>query len=101
MALRAKETSHIPVKAGNNVHHVVPHTINKRNLTDDEIELQLRVVRPIEDRVMIEVHDGENRIARKAARYARPGEMLTLVLKERHFADVEKADSLTVDVNPR
>lgn len=101
MALRAKETSHIPVKAGNNVHHVVPHTINKRNLTDDEIELQLRVVRPIEERVMIEVHDGENRIARKAARYARPGEMLTLVLKERHFADVEKADSLTVDVNPR
>ena len=101
MALKAKESAHIPVKAGNNVHHVVPHTINKQNLADDEIELQFRVVRPIEDRVMIEVHDGENRIARKAARYARPGEMLTLVLKDRHFADVEKADSLTVDVNPR
>jgi len=99
-SVRVKESSHIPVKAGNNVHHVVPHSINKTNLSDEQIELQLRVRQPVEDTVLIEVHDGENRIARKGALYARPGEMLTVVLKERHFADVEKADSLTVDVNP-
>jgi succinate dehydrogenase/fumarate reductase flavoprotein subunit len=100
-SIRTKETALIPVKAGNNVHHVVPHTINKRNLSNEDIELQLRVLKPVEDRVMIEVHDGENRIARKIARYARPGEMITVVLKEQHFADVEKANCLTVDVNPR
>lgn len=101
MAQRASESAHIPVIAGNNVHHVVPHTINKRNLENDEIELQFRVLSPVEDKVMIEVHDGENQIARRSVRYVRPGEMNTLVLKPRHFADVEKANSLTVDVNPR
>jgi thioredoxin reductase len=101
MALRALETAHIPVVAGNNVHHVVPQSINVRSLAEDEIELQLRVNKPIEERVMIEVHDGKNQIARKAARYARPGEMNSITLKVKHFADVEKASSLTVDINPQ
>jgi len=101
MALRAFESDHIPVLAGNNVHHVVPQTIDKRSLEDEEIELQLRVRAPVEARVMIEVHDGKNQIARRAARYARPGEMNTITLKPKIFADVEKASSITVDVNPR
>ena len=101
MALRASEVDRIPVLAGNNVHHVVPQTINKSSLEDEEIELQLRVRTPIEDRVMIEVHDGQNQIARRLARYARPGEMNTITLKPKNFADVEKASSITVDVNPR
>jgi NADPH-dependent 2,4-dienoyl-CoA reductase/sulfur reductase-like enzyme len=100
-ALRAIETAHIPVIAGNNVRHVVPQSINKLSLEDDEIELQFRVRSPIESRVMIEVHDGENQIARKAARYARPGEMNTITIKPKNFADIEKAASITVDVNPR
>jgi len=97
----ASESTHIPVIAGKNVHHVVPQTINKYSLEDDEIELQFRVLNPIEAKVMIEVHDGKNQIARRLARYVRPGEMNTLVLKPRHFADIEKATSITVDVNPR
>lgn len=101
MALRASTEAHIPVLAGNNVHHVVPQTINKRSLEDEEIELQFRVRTPVEDRVMIEVHDGKNLIARRSARYARPGEMNTITLKPKNFADVEKASSITVDVNPR
>ncbi|MEA3327060.1 MAG: NAD(P)/FAD-dependent oxidoreductase [Chloroflexota bacterium] len=101
MALRASESAHIPVIAGNNVHHVVPQTINKFSLEEDEIELQLRVRAPVEARVMIEVHDGKNQIAHRAARYARPGEMNTITLKPKIFADVEKASSITVDVNPR
>jgi NADPH-dependent 2,4-dienoyl-CoA reductase/sulfur reductase-like enzyme len=101
MALRASEEVHIPVLAGNNVHHVVPQTINKRSLEDEEIELQFRVRMPVEDRVMIEVHDGKNQIARRLARYARPGEMNTITLKPKNFADVEKASSITVDVHPR
>jgi len=101
MELRAKESAHIPVIAGNNVHHVVPQSINVRSLEDNEIELQLRVRKPIEDRVLIEVHDGKNQIARRGARYARPGEMNTIKLKPSNFADIENATSLTVDVNPR
>lgn len=100
-AIRASESDHIPVIAGKNVHHVVPQTINKRSLEDEEIELQLRVLKPIEERTLIEVHDGKNQITRRLVRYVRPGEMNTIVLKPRHFADIEKASSLTVEVNPR
>ena len=101
MALRDREAAHIPVKAGKNVHHVVPQSINTRVLEQEEIELQLRVLKPIEDRTVIEVHDGNNQIVRKVFRYVRPGEMNTIKLKPSHFADVEKASSLTIDVNPR
>jgi hypothetical protein len=99
--IRASESDHIPVIAGKNVHHVVPQTINKRSLEDEEIELQLRVLRPIEERTIIEVHDGKNQITRKLERYVRPGEMNTVMLKPRHFADIEKASSIIVEVNPR
>jgi len=101
LAQRAEEAAHIPIIAGKNIHHVVPQTINKLSLQDDDIELQMRVLKPIEDRVMIEVHDGKNQITRKIERYVRPGEMNTVKLRKRHFADVEKASSLTVDVNPQ
>jgi hypothetical protein len=101
MALRAGEAAHIPVNAGNNVHHVVPQSINKRVLEQEEIELQLRVLKPIEDRTIIEVHDGTNQIVRRVVRYVRPGEMNTIKLKPSHFTDVEKASSITVDVNPQ
>ena len=101
MALRASETAHIPIIAGKNVHHVVPQSINVRSLEEEEIELQLRVLKPIEDRTYVEVHDGENQIARRLMRYVRPGEMNTITLKPSHFADVEKASSITVDVYPR
>lgn len=101
LAQRAEEAAHIPIIAGKNIHHVVPQTINKRSLQDNDIELQMRVLKPIEDRVMIEVHDGNNQITRKIERYVRPGEMNTVKLRTRHFADVEKASSLTVDVIPQ
>ena len=101
MALRASENAHIPVIAGKNVHHVVPQSINVHSLEEEEIELQLRVLKPIEDRSYVEVHDGENQIARRLVRYVRPGEMNTIMLKPSHFADVEKASSITVDVYPR
>ncbi len=101
MVLRASEKAHIPINAGNNVHHVVPQSIDTLSLEENEIELQLRVTKPIEERVMIEVHDGENQIARRAARYARPGEMNTIKLKPESFKDVLKASSLTVEVNPQ
>ena len=101
LAQRAEEAAHIPIIAGNNIHHVVPQTINKHSLQENDIELQMRVLKPIEARVMIEVHDGKNQITRKIERYVRPGEMNTVKLRQRHFADVEKASSLTVDVVPQ
>jgi len=49
----------------------------------------------------VEVHDGENLITRKAERYVRPGEMVTVILKTKNYADVAKSRQLTIDINPR
>lgn len=99
--LRQQQTRYIPLNAGNNVRYVVPHVLDKANLEQNEIRLQMRVRQPMEQPVWVEVHDQNNLVARKGERYVRPGEMVTVVLKPRHFADVEKAESLTISVTPR
>ncbi len=81
--------------------YVVPHKLDKSTLEAEDVRLQMRVTRPIEQPVWVEVHDGENLITRKAERYVRPGEMVTVVLKTKNYADVSKASKLTIDINPR
>ena len=99
--LRKQQTRYIPLVAGNNIRYVVPHVLDKANLEQNEIRLQMRVRQPMEQPVWVEVHDQNNLIARKGERYVRPGEMVTVIMKPRHFADVEKAESLTISVTPR
>ena len=101
ISLRNTEARYIPLKAGKNVRYVVPHKLDKSSLAQEDIRLQMRVTRPIEQPVWIEVHDGENLITRKAEKYVRPGEMVTVVLKTKNYSDVSKANSLTIDINPR
>jgi len=99
--IRKKETDYVPLIAGDNVRYIVPQILDKRNLEEHEIRLQMRVTQPIEQPVWVRAHDKENLIARKGERYVRPGEMVTLVLKQKHYTDIEKAESLTIDVAPR
>ncbi len=98
---REKEIRSIPMLAGDNVRYVVPHRLVKSHFAQDEIRLQMRVKNPIEEPVWVEVHDGSNLITRKAEQYVRPGEMVTVELKPKHFADIEKAQSLTVNIHTR
>ena len=70
----------IPIRSGENVHHVVPQHICAESLKDADIKLQLRVKQPVEDPVWVEVRKGANLVARRAERYARPGEMITVTL---------------------
>jgi NADPH-dependent 2,4-dienoyl-CoA reductase/sulfur reductase-like enzyme len=99
--VRRLEIRHVPLKAGNNVRYIVPHELLKDSLSEGDVRLQLRVRQPIEAPVWIEVHTEEKLVARKAERYVRPGEMVTMVLSPRHYDDVDAADSLTVSVTPR
>jgi len=99
--LRTQNIRYVPLIPGNNVRYIVPHVLDKANLEQNEIRLQMRVRQPMEQPVWVEVHDQNNLVARKGERYVRPGEMVTVVLKPRHFADVEKAESLTISVTPR
>ena len=91
----------IPVKAGENVRYVVPHTLNPDHLADGEIRIQMRVRQPIESPVWVEVRSGENLLHRKAEPYARPGEMVTIPLKPALLDEVKAAGELTVAIVKR
>lgn len=97
----AKEEKYVPTAAGKNVHHVVPHLVSPTTLTEDKVELQLRVTQPLEEPVRVLVHDRENLITRKLERYARPGEMIAIPLRERDYDAVRKAEELKVSVVPK
>ena len=102
-ALAEKERSarYIPLVPGKNVRYIVPHKLDKQALEKGDISLQMRVTKPIEEDVWMEVHGEENSIVRRSERYVRPGEMVTIVLKPRMAAEVEKAGRLTVDIYPK
>jgi NADPH-dependent 2,4-dienoyl-CoA reductase/sulfur reductase-like enzyme len=92
----------IPLKAGENIRYVVPHTLNPAHLADETIRLQMRVSAPIEEKVRVTVEDQDHDVIAKANNpYARPGEILTLAIKPKAFDDVRKAESLTVNVRTR
>jgi NADPH-dependent 2,4-dienoyl-CoA reductase/sulfur reductase-like enzyme len=91
----------VPTQTGANVRYVVPHKVNPESLTEGPVMLQMRVVRPIEAPVRIEVHDGETLVARASGRYARPGEMVSVKLRSRDYDAVRQAEALQVSVTRR
>jgi thioredoxin reductase len=99
--VRSREIRHIPLLAGENVRYVVPHELYKDSLAENEVRLQLRVTKPIEAPVWVEVRSGGHLVNRKAEPYARPGEMVTVKLLPRHFDEVDKASSLTIAIVQR
>lgn len=98
---RNKEIRTIPTKPGKNVRYVVPQHILKDNLQENDISLQLRVRQPIESPARVIVKSGDEEIARKNEMYARPGEMITIKLRPKHYDIVNQADTITVEVIER
>ena len=101
LASKAAEQRYTPVKAGKNVRYVVPHKLDKQTLEQEDVHLQMRVTKPIEEDVWVEVRGENNSIVRRSERYVRPGEMVTVVLRPAHYAEVCKACSLTIDLYPK
>jgi NADPH-dependent 2,4-dienoyl-CoA reductase/sulfur reductase-like enzyme len=100
-AERKRTTGQVKLQAGDNVRYVVPHVMDKEALAQSDQRLQMRVVKPIEEKVWIEILDGQNLVARKGQRYARPGEMVTVDLPQKAYDAVQKADHLIVRVVKR
>jgi thioredoxin reductase len=88
----------VPTAPGQNIRYVVPHKIDPETLTQEEIMLQMRVTEPIEEAVLVRVTDGDTLIAKKRERYVRPGEMVSLKLRERDYDAVRQAKELKVSV---
>ncbi|UCC77361.1 MAG: FAD-dependent oxidoreductase [Anaerolineales bacterium] len=101
IAERKRAARQVQLKAGENVRYVVPHVMDKEALAEEDQKLQMRVVNPIEQKVWVQVMDGEDLVARKGQRYARPGEMVTVKIPQNAYDAVQKADALTVNVVPR
>jgi len=95
------EHSHIPVLAGENVRYVVPHRLCPAHLSEGDIRLQMRVRQPIEKPVWVEVRQGDNLLTRKGEPYARPGEMVTISIKQALMDEVSKSKEITVAVVDR
>jgi len=95
---KAKEIRHIPLKAGENVRYVVPHSLDKESLAEGDIRLQMRVKIPMEEPVWVEARNGDKLVSRKLERYVRPGEMVTFVLAQKTYEDVKNASAITLTV---
>ncbi|MEL7626408.1 MAG: FAD-dependent oxidoreductase [Anaerolineaceae bacterium] len=101
LAEKAREARYIPLVPGKNVRYIVPHKLDKKALEQGDISLQMRVTKPIEEDVWLEVRGDDNSIVKRSERYVRPGEMVTIVLKPRMAAEVEKTGRLIVDIYPK
>jgi hypothetical protein len=99
---KAAQVDHLSLNAGENIRYVVPHTIDRESLKNEPTRLQLRVTRPIEERVRLTVEDEQgNVLAKKAEPYARPGEIITMEIKPDAFDMVQKAGELKVHLKVR
>ncbi|MEN4011317.1 MAG: FAD-dependent oxidoreductase [Bellilinea sp.] len=96
-----RERRHVPLRTGENVRYVVPHTIDRETLSESRIRLQLRVGRPIEAPVWVEVRMGDHLVTRRGEPYARPGEIITMDIPIKAYDDVQSADELVVGVIKR
>jgi len=99
---KAAADQQVALTAGENIRYVVPHKINKSHLAEEEVRLQMRAITPIEERVLVTVEDQTGEvIAKKGEAYARPGEILSLVIKPKAYESIQKATQLTVHVRKR
>ncbi|MBC7250033.1 MAG: FAD-dependent oxidoreductase [Anaerolineae bacterium] len=98
IAERKRTARQVKLQPGDNIRYIVPHVMDKESLAESDQRLQMRVIKPIEEKVWVEVLDGENLVTRKSQRYVRPGEMVTVDIPQKAYDAVQKADTLTVRV---
>jgi hypothetical protein len=79
----------------------VPQAVDPETLAEGTVMLQMRVTQPLEKPVRLEVRDGDNIITRQSLRYARPGEMVSVTLRNQHYDQVRGAKELRVHIVPR
>ncbi len=97
----ASASATIPIKAGENVRYVVPHTLQPDHLIESDIRVQMRVQKPIEKPVWVEVRSGEKLLHRKGEPYARPGEMITIPIKSKLMDEVKASSQLSIAIVER
>ncbi|MRR30788.1 pyridine nucleotide-disulfide oxidoreductase, partial [bacterium] len=92
------QSSSIPVTAGENVRYAVPQTLRPDHLATGDIRIQFRVRTPLEFPVWVELRGNGKLLTRKPEPYARPGEMVTIVLKSNLLDEVKNCKEISVAV---
>lgn len=87
------------VRPGEGVRSVVPQRL--RLPADGDIELTLRVRRPVEQRCRLVLRADGKTIARRALEYARPGEMTSMRLGERAASAIRPGGNVVVELEER
>ena len=98
IAERKRAARRVKLQPGDNIRYIVPHVMDKESLAESKQRLQMRVIKPIEERVWVEVLAGDELVTRKGQRYVRPGEMVIVDIPQEAYDTVQKADALTVRV---
>ena len=93
-----EKSEFVKLVPGNNIHHIVPQYLKKDALQNGPIKLMMRVIKPLEEKVWVELSDGKNLITRKLERYVRPGEMVILTVPQKAYDEVKKAKELIVSI---
>ncbi len=86
----------VRLEAGHNVRHIVPHMVHPRTLAEEPVMLNYRVRQPVEKPVRVEARLGERVLTSRRYRYARPSEMLALVLRSELATHLTGRDTLAL-----
>ncbi|MGC9359208.1 MAG: NAD(P)/FAD-dependent oxidoreductase [Anaerolineae bacterium] len=93
----SRDDGYVPVRPGENVHHVVPQRV-RRERPRDGLTLALRVMRPIEAPAVMTVRADGELLVRRRLRYARPSEMLIIEVSPSKLGDLDGRNELVVKV---
>ena len=90
----------INLLCGDNIFNIIPYKINYNFIKDKKFMLQLRVNRPLEKKVKIDLVDGKRVVYSFKENYARPAEMITIDINgnELHKAVSKNCKELKVRV---
>jgi NADPH-dependent 2,4-dienoyl-CoA reductase/sulfur reductase-like enzyme len=98
-ALRGAGTAGQPsvvLRAGENVHHVVPQAFRPAALADGPLAVEFRVRQPVEAAVQAQLRVGQEVLVSRRLRYVRPGEMVTLELGPAQASRLARAETVEV-----
>ncbi|MEA3344978.1 MAG: FAD-dependent oxidoreductase [Chloroflexota bacterium] len=95
---REEPDRRVDMQARENIRYVVPQVLDPESLRRGEQLLQMRVNRPVEKPVYLQVEANGEVIRRRRLRYVRPGEMVNFVLRERVYSQLRDVEEVWIHV---
>lgn len=98
LGVNKSDSKIINVVSGENIRYIIPQRINKEALVRANIKLNIRVKKPMENKVALEVVDGDKVLLRKNLPYVRPGEMIITEIPQKIYDSLSETNTLIVRI---